>query len=185
VENLFNWKGGFRRKAKEYAGPNTRRWPRYNILEIPALKSVSSNTGAEMQVINISRGGALLESEMRMTPGTRVILKVVTIEGVIQIAGRVLRSSVCSLKGIPRYQSAVAFETPLHILDDLLEKRADASRPACSPSPSSGMSQRDSAQSLSIPVSEGSMGGSGSILGVSASEARDEALREMLKLNDW
>jgi hypothetical protein len=126
-----------------------------------------------MKVVNISRGGALLESEVRLPPGTRIVLRVVTIEGVIQITGQVLRSSISSLKGTPKYQSAVAFENPLRILDDLSEKAAGGLDPS-EAARSSGESRSGSHLKPGSPILE-----------VSAHESRDAALCEMLKLNDW
>ncbi len=180
MQNPFNPNSGYKKKPKQYSGPSTRQWPRYKISEVPSLKGVMSNGGSELEVINISRGGALLESDMRMRPGTKVLLRVVTIEGVIQIAGHVLRSSISSLKGAPRYQSAVEFESPLHILDDLSESKDDSSQP----------SERQSASSGGLGAGseyEGSMQDfdRSSILEVTACEARDAGLVEMLKLNDW
>jgi len=181
MENPFDPKGSAKKKAKQYSGPSTRQWPRYKISEVPSLKGVTSNGGSELEVINISRGGALLESDMRMRPGTKILLRVVTIEGVIQIAGHVLRSSISSLKGVPRYQSAVEFENPLHILDDLSDSKDDNSQPSERQSASSGEPGAGSAYEPSMQDFD-RMGG---ILEVTACEAQDAALMEMLKLNDW
>jgi len=181
MENPFDPKGSAKKKAKQYSGPSTRQWPRYKISEVPSLKGVSSNGGSELEVINISRGGALLESDMRMRPGTKILLRVVTIEGVIQIAGHVLRSSISSLKGVPRYQSAVEFENPLHILDDQSDSKDDNLQPSERQSASSGEPGADGEHEQFIQ-DFGRMGG---ILEVTACEARDGALMEMLRLNDW
>jgi hypothetical protein len=137
-----------------------------------------------MKVINIARGGALLETDVRLPPGTKIVLRVVTIEGVIQITSQVLRSSISSLKGTPKYQSAVAFENPLHILDDLSEPAAGP-QPSAHGSAPSGKSQSGSDMPAAAPAREGGLKASGPILEVSAFEARDAALHEMLKLNDW
>ncbi len=181
MENPFSPKGGLKKKPKQYSGPSTRQWPRHKISEVPSLKGVTSNGGSELEVVNISRGGALLESDMRMRPGTKILLRVVTIEGVIQIAGHVLRSSIASLKGIPRYQSAVEFENPLHILDDLSDSKDDNSQPFKRQSASSGEPGAGSAYEPSMQDFD-RIGG---ILEVTACEAQDAVLVEMLKLNDW
>jgi len=114
------------RKGRRGTGANRRQAPRLSPEKVTSLISVST----EMRVVNISRGGALLETEARLVPGTRIVLKVVTVEGAIRIAGQVLRSSVSSLIGNPKYQSAVAFETPLGILDDISEQTLSELQPS-------------------------------------------------------
>jgi hypothetical protein len=183
METLFGSHNNIKKKSRRYTGPNTRQWPRYSLPDVPSVKSINANAGAEMKVINISRGGALLETEVRLPPNTKIVLRVVTIEGVIQITGRVLRSSISSLKGTPKYQSAVSFENPLHILDDLSETAA-GSQPSVHGSATSAESQ-SGADRTAAPDREGNLKANGPILEVSAFEARDAALCEMLKLNDW
>jgi len=181
MEMPFGLKNGLKKKTKRYAGPNTRQWPRYDPAQIPSVKSIHTSSGTEMTVINISRGGALLETEGRLPPGTKILLRVVTIEGVIQIAGNVLRSSISSVNGTPKYRSAVAFANPLHILDDLSEKSVACPQPSFPDS--SQEIKPQTGQPLSVP--EGADVLKGLILEVSACEARDAALQEMLRLNDW
>ncbi len=180
MEKSSSSKGAFKRKRGREPGIDARKWPRFTPEQVPSLKGITSNQGAELQVINISRGGALLETRMRLAPGTRIMLKVVTVEGVIQIAGQVLRSSISSLEGAPKYQSAVAFESPLHILDDLTEqtislpKQSDAGSASLQPDESLTGSRNHEDSRMNGPI-----------LSVSAWEAQDTALYEMLKLNDW
>jgi hypothetical protein len=83
------------------------------------LKSV--NDGSGIQVIDISRKGLLLETEALMRPQMKIQLTLATREGLIKINGSVQRSSIASLKGIPRYQSTVTFENPSHESDDFSE----------------------------------------------------------------
>ncbi len=185
VEMPFGLKSKLKRKGKRDPDTNSRQWPRFSPAEVPSLKSISSNAGMEMKVVNVSRGGALLETEVRLPPGTGIMLKVVTVEGVIQIAGHVLRSSVSSLKGIPKYQSAVAFESPLHILDDLTEESICVPQRSRAEGAASGELSSEGEQTLSEPVHCRDSKACGPILSVSACEAQDTALYEMLKLNDW
>jgi hypothetical protein len=119
-----------------------------------------------MGVVNISREGIFLETEVRLPAGTKINLTVVTIEGAIELTGRILRSSISFLKGTPHYHSAVAFDSPLRVLNDLSGKKAGGVQPSVPQSVSSGTSHTGGERSLTIPVQDG-------------------ALSEMLKLNDW
>jgi hypothetical protein len=185
MEIPFGLKGDFKKKGRRHSGPNKRQNPRYSHAEIPSVKSIHTSSGAEMKVINISRGGALLETESRLYPGTKILLRVVTIEGIIQIAGRVLRSSSSPLDGSTKYQSAVAFANPLNILDDLSEKAVACPQPSFPDVSSDIKPQTGSDHPLSVPAGADAWKESGTILEVSACEARDSALQEMLQLNDW
>jgi hypothetical protein len=57
----------------------------------------------------------------------KIQLKLATREGLIKINGCVQRSSIASLKGVPRYQTTIAFENPFRGLDDLSQDSETAS----------------------------------------------------------
>ncbi len=97
-------------------GTERRTSPRLPPSAIPSLKSISLSSGPEVVLINISRGGALLESDRRLRPSTKICLRLVTAETVHQVWGRVLRSQVSGLVGGLHYQSAVAFDQELALL---------------------------------------------------------------------
>ncbi len=97
-------------------GIERRTSPRLPPSAIPSLKSISLSSGPEVVLINISRGGALLESDRRLRPSTKICLRLVTAETVHQVWGRVLRSQVSGLVGGLHYQSAVAFDQELALL---------------------------------------------------------------------
>jgi len=172
------------KRGKRDFDANRRRWPRFSPADIPSLKGVTSTTGTEIEVVNISRGGALFESHARLAPGTRIMLKIMTTEGVIQIAGQVLRSYISSLKGIPKYQSAVEFEQPLYLLDELSEPIDMTPQPTAMDSGLSEGLPPEVGPSLAKDDSS-SQGSSKTILSVSAYELDSAALDEMLRLNEW
>lgn len=107
------------KKNKKDPEEEQRRWPRLKPSSVPFLKSVTFNQGTEVQVLNISRGGMLVETEVRLRPQIKVTLKMVTSDGLVKLQGVVLRSSIVSLEKGPRYQTAISFENPFHMLDDL------------------------------------------------------------------
>jgi hypothetical protein len=107
--------------AAAKTGMERRTSPRLPPSAIPALKSISLSSGPEVVLINISRGGALLESDRRLRPSTKICLRLVTAEAVHQVWGRVLRSQVSRLAGGLHYQSAVAFDQELALLAAVTE----------------------------------------------------------------
>jgi len=103
-----------------------RRWPRLNASSVPFLKGVILGQGTEVQPINISRGGMLIETEVRLPPQMKVHLKMVTSDGIVKMDGSVQRSCVASLQGVLKYRSAISFEHPFHMLDDLSPESSTA-----------------------------------------------------------
>jgi hypothetical protein len=99
------------------SGADRRTAPRLPASSIPSLKGVKLVAGSEVKLLNISRGGALIESESRLTPGANLCLRLVTAESVYLLKGRVLRSKVTSLDGTAlRYHSALTFEEEFAVL---------------------------------------------------------------------
>lgn len=171
MERRTDSTGSLAAKIKLFTGPGTRRWPRFNIEDVPSVKGIHSNAGSEIQVANISRGGALLQTRKRLAPGTRIRLEVVTVEDRFPLAGFVLRSCMSSPNGTPRYQAAVAFDTPLQIPAPWFSRFR--------------LFPYEGGLSLYTPARDGNAAAISAFFAVSFSIARDAALNEMLKLNDW
>jgi PilZ domain len=74
---------------------------RQYLRRIPEAKELLSQVrlrgGRELEVKNISAGGALLEGESRLLPGTHVDLHVMTRQGRVVVRARILRASVVRL----------------------------------------------------------------------------------------
>jgi len=158
-----------------------RRWPRLKPSSVPFLKSVTLSQGTEVQAIDISRGGMLLETEVRLRPGMKIFLRLVTSDGVIKLEGSVVRSFIKSLTGVPKYQSAVSFEHPFHMLDDISEEPAASLSDA---SPETGISPLHS-EHPSLPPLRGQFDESSSVMTIVTPETNLNDLQEKLKLNDW
>jgi len=105
-------------KRDESALKAKRKYARISPENTPSLKGIALTQGTTARVVDISRGGALIETDVRLCPQTKIGFKVLMTQGDFRITGSVLRSSIKSLKG-PIYQSAIVFENPLTILDDL------------------------------------------------------------------
>jgi len=84
---------------------------------IPKLKSVRLVAGPEVTLINISRGGALIETEAHLVPSSSVAIRLVAADAVFLLHGRVLRSHASSFQGSALlYRSAIAFDEELTFL---------------------------------------------------------------------
>jgi hypothetical protein len=173
------------KKISLFSGPGTRRWPRFNLSDVPSIREVRSSSGNKVYVADISREGALLRTRMHLAPKTRIHLNVVTAEGLIPISGFVLRSLVRSPEGMVEYQAAVAFDRPLKILDGCPAPAADTSDAAAIPPFLSGAFPSDGDALLSGDDPDGDSSMIDYFLGINILDERNEIRSEMLKLNDW
>jgi hypothetical protein len=172
-------------RKKKFSGANRRRWPRLNPSALPSLKSVAFNQGSEVQVIDISRGGMLLETEVRLRPQMRILLKVATSEGVFKIGGHVVRSSITSLQGAPRYQSAIAFENPFHQLADNALADQMQEPPREPPVESAAPATHDKTSGQKLSQTTPNIDNGAAILTVVACDERSVSLLERFRQNDW
>jgi len=172
-------------KNKKKQAPETerRKWPRLKPSSIPSLKSVALGQGTEIDAIDISQGGMLVETEVRLRPQMRIHLKLVTSDGIIRLEGSVLRSSIASLKGIPRYKSAIAFEQPFNQLNQLSGPVQPQSEPP-KETPSFDESV-DEGDNPFTRLAYGEFDENSAILTVIARDISDSSIRENVKLNDW
>jgi hypothetical protein len=172
------------KKKRKDSDEEQRRWPRLKPSSVPFLKSVTFNQGSEVQVIDISRGGILLETDVRLRPQMKIHLKMVTSDGLIKLEGSVLRSSITSLQGTPRYQSAIAFEHPFHMLDDLAGEPEAASPETSQETGQPPVIQPKGDQPLANPVF-GKYDEDSAVLTFVVPDMSGESLLEIFKLNDW
>lgn len=71
-------------------------------------------TGTELSVINVADTGALVESGVRLLPGTRVDVHVVARCGRVLVRCRVVRVWVSALAAhVIRYRGAIVFDPPI------------------------------------------------------------------------
>jgi len=112
------------KKERDEALAANRQHTRLSPENTPELKGIALTQGNTARVVDISRGGALIETDVRLCPQTKISFKVLMEQGDIRITGSVLRSSIKSLKGTPIYESAIVFEHPLTLLDELQAGKA-------------------------------------------------------------
>ncbi len=172
-----------RRKRDEEA--DRRRYPRLKPSDLPFLKKVEFSKGSKIEIINISRGGLLLETESRLGPDLRIQVKIVTTEGVFEVEGTTLRSSVFSLKGVPRYRTAIIFKKPFELMDKIKDISKQAVQEKVSEVVVTG-----TADEMNGQQSQPGHPGNGdkkvpAVLTVVASDENGICLNETFTLNDW
>lgn len=173
-----------KKKGQEPEDYEQRIYPRLKPSSVPFLKSVTSSQGTEIKVIDISRSGMGIETEDRLRPQMKITLKMVTTDGVIKIEGTILRCSISSLNGTPRYQSAIAFDHPFHMLDDLA---IDPTLAISEPKPETN--QPETVQESGVEPKSQSVAGNDAenpaIATLASPDLPDVSLLEEFKLNDW
>jgi hypothetical protein len=102
--------------VSEMRGPDSERRSdaRKGSPEEHGLVSARVRPGRDAAVIDVSAGGALIETLHRLLPGTTIDLHLTAVDRRITVRGRVMRSAVTSLHATGvRYRSALMFERSL------------------------------------------------------------------------
>ena len=172
-----------RRKRDE--GADRRNYPRLKPADLPFLKKVEFSKGSKIEIINISRGGLLLETESRLGPDLKIQVKIVTTEGVFTMEGTTLRSSVFSLKGAPRYRTAIIFKKPFELMDKVKDISKQALQEKGSEVVVIGTSDEMNGQQ-SQPGNPGNEAEKiPTVLTVVARDENGVCLNETFTVNDW
>ncbi len=96
-----------------------RASPRRTQAECGWLIAARLRPGRDVQVLDLSSGGALVEGDARLMPGSAVVLHLLGIESDHTIRGKVLRCCVSALDesaGV-RYQAALGFDRHFRVPD--------------------------------------------------------------------
>jgi hypothetical protein len=116
-------------------GDERRQWPRVSAERLAAVAARLS-TGADVRLVDLSRGGARLETDRRMLPNSTIALKLLASDAQFVVTGRVVRSRVIRLAaGGLGYDVAVSFNEPLHHFSELPEAGAATSARVPAPTP--------------------------------------------------
>ena len=96
-----------------------RRTPRRLTLEEHGIARALVRPGREVALVDVSAGGALLESVHRLLPGSLIDLHLASPGRAVSIRGRVLRCVVARLRptGV-RYHGAIKFDRDLGWFED-------------------------------------------------------------------
>ena len=91
-----------------------RAWPRVDTLTCSDMARGKLRPGRPAHIVDVSAGGALIETEWRLLPGMRVELQVGEPVALYRVSARILRCHVAQLdRGRIRYRGALAFEEDL------------------------------------------------------------------------
>lgn len=94
--------------------PERRATPRVSPLRSSGMDRARLRLGRTAHVVDLSAGGALIETDWRLLPGTRVELQFGQPAAQLNVAGRILRCHVALLdRERIRYRGALAFERRL------------------------------------------------------------------------
>jgi hypothetical protein len=78
------------------------------------LARMRVRTGPQLEVVDVSRGGALVEGSARLLPGTHADVHVTTTEGRSLVRSRVVRAVVWEVRpDVIRYRTGLAFDRPV------------------------------------------------------------------------
>lgn len=106
----------------EPAGANRREHRRMHPAELRNLAARLAS-GAEIRLLDLSRGGAQFECDRRFLPNSTISLRLVTPDGTFVVTGHVVRSRIVRLeRGGLGYVVAVAFN---ELLQNLVEEDPD------------------------------------------------------------
>jgi len=98
-----------------------RKAPRFDLFfSMPTLKSIHRADGLEVDLINLSRRGALIDSPERIAPGSGIFLRVITEETTYTIKGRVTRCDI-SPRNDRTFQSGIQFDEEFAVLPASIE----------------------------------------------------------------
>jgi hypothetical protein len=136
-----------------------RRFPRHPAARLPSLRA-SILAGPDVRVINVARGGMLVESDVRLTPGSGVCLNVTLGDQVYQVAGRVSRVDASLNDGRVKYRAGIALDEEMAIFD-------------LPPVPDSSSPEAEDDRALDVELQE-------HLIALPEGDARSETLRREL-----
>jgi PilZ domain len=94
-----------------------RAWTRVEAVNTSGMARGKLKPGRPAQIVDVSAGGALIETEWRLLPGARVELQVGEPVALCHVKARILRSHIARLhRDRVHYRGALAFEDQLPFL---------------------------------------------------------------------
>ena len=120
MEDTINLLRTLDAELEKYCGlsPQQERAPRWERDDLPWLESIRLTWGADLQLLNISCSGLLVESGIRMTLGNRTDFELEDCDNRdFVIPARVVRSDVSSVNSLGvKYVTAAVFEKPFEAI---------------------------------------------------------------------
>lgn len=95
-------------------GHERRAAPRVRAFAAPGMERARLRPGRTALIVDLSSGGALIETDWRLLPGVRVEMQIGEPAALFRVAGRILRCHVALLdRGRIRYRGALMFDEEL------------------------------------------------------------------------
>jgi hypothetical protein len=102
-----------------FCGPRSKRSRarRLSRVDLPWFSSIKLTWGPELQLVNISSSGLLVETGIRLIPGGHTVFEIAGPERDLVVRARVIRTEVSSVDSLgEKYLAAAAFERSLDSL---------------------------------------------------------------------
>ena len=87
--------------AARGAGPAT---------EVPWIRGIRAGNVKDVEVINVSSTGVLVQCQARLVPGQEALLQIVGASNKVRVKGQVVRCEVSDVRGDLQYHVAVRFD---------------------------------------------------------------------------
>ena len=105
----------------------TKRAQRWSLSDLPWLSSVKLPWGQPLRLLNISSSGVLVESGIRLSPGSATSVKIGGPDVALVVPARVVRCRVSTVDSLGvKYETAAAFDQPVAELISSGEELTDA-----------------------------------------------------------
>lgn len=93
-----------------------RAHPRVRAADLSGIRGARLKAGPDVTLVDLSTGGALLETDVQLRPGSVLSLEIIGPETNTVVPFEVLRSQISRIVGaVPMYRGACAFATPLDL----------------------------------------------------------------------
>jgi hypothetical protein len=106
--------------------PERRKSSRHAATRLPSLRATIL-AGPDVQVINVSRGGLLVESHVRLTPGAGICLHIHRADQIYSVGGRIVRVDAALVGGQMTYRAGVMLDKDFAMFDLTSEESVVAS----------------------------------------------------------
>ena len=117
-------------EAAGRTGADRRAHARLTGAELEWLREIRLKSGPSVKLVDLSRGGALLDSRVQMRPGSVITLEITAPSSSVEMSSRILRCHLSQIGGgAAIYRGACMFTEPL-LIEDIRRAAAPAAEPA-------------------------------------------------------
>src|SRR3982750_472228 len=96
-------------------GADRRVYERIAVTDLPWVKGVRLKYGAPLSLIDLSIGGAQVESAVTLRPGSTIVVQIQGEDKDIALASQVLRCHIAAIAPVATYRGALAFKRAVEL----------------------------------------------------------------------